>query len=63
MVVLRHTCTIEIKQWVPLMNSCEQIISRKITNPICNFKIMELIIDMIANNTVNNKQLKTLSWV
>ena len=44
------------------MNSREQILSRKRTNPICNFKIMELIIDMTANSTVNNKQLNTLSW-
>ena len=44
------------------MNLCEQILSRKRTNPIYNFKIVELIIDMIVNSTVNNKQLKTLSW-
>ena len=30
--------------------------------PICNFKILELIIDMIDNSTVNNKQLNTMSW-
>ena len=45
------------------MNSCEQIISRQRTNPICNFKIVEMIIDMIANSTVNGKQLNTLSYV
>ena len=39
------------------MNSCEQILSRKRTNFICNFKIVELIIDMIAYVTVNNKHL------
>ena len=44
------------------MNSCEQILSRKRTNPICNFKIVELIINMIVYITVNNKQLNTLSW-
>ena len=31
--------------------------------PLCNFKILELIIDMIVYCTVNNKQLNTLSWV
>ena len=36
------------------MNSCEQIILRKITTPICKFKIMKLIIDIIVNSTVNN---------
>ena len=40
------------------MNSCEQIVLRKITNPIYNFKIIELIIDMIVSSTVNDKQLK-----
>ena len=35
---------------------------KKRTNPICNFKIVELIIDMIVYITVNNKQLNTLSW-
>ena len=30
------------------MNACEQILSRKRTNPICNFKIVKLIIDMIV---------------
>ena len=44
------------------MKSCERILSRKRTNPICNFKIVELIIDMILYTTVNNKQLNTLSW-
>ena len=44
------------------MNSRERILSRKRTNPICNFKIVELIIDMIVNSTVNNKYLNTLSW-
>ena len=44
------------------MNSREQILSRKRTNPICNFKIVKLIIDMIVNSTVNNKQLNTLFW-
>ena len=44
------------------MNSREQILSRKRTNPTCNFKIVKLIIDMIVNSTVNNKQLNTLSW-
>ena len=44
------------------MNSCEQILSKKKTNPIFNFKILELIIDMIVYITVNNKQLNTLSW-
>ena len=44
------------------MNSYKQILSRKRTNPICNFKIVELIIDMIGNSTVNNKQLNTLFW-
>ena len=49
MVLLNHTCTMEIKEWVyPPMNSFEQILSRKRTNPICNFKIVELIIDMIV---------------
>ena len=43
------------------MNSCEQILSRKRINPICNFKIVELIIDMIVGLyiTDNNKQLNT----
>ena len=41
------------------MNSCEQIVSRKRTNPKSNFKIVELIIDMVVNSTVNNKQLNT----
>ena len=44
------------------MNSCEQISSRKRTNPIRNFKIVELMIYMIAYNTVNTKQPNTLSW-
>ena len=44
------------------MNSCEQILSRKRTNPIYNFKIVEQIIDVIVYITVNNKQLNTLSW-
>ena len=44
------------------MKSCEQILSRKRTNPICNFKIVELIIDIIVYSTVNNRQLNTLSW-
>ena len=44
------------------MNSHEQILSRKRTNPICNFKIVELIIDMIVNSTMSNKQLNILSW-
>ena len=44
------------------MNSCEQISSRKRLNSICNFKIVELIKDVIVNSTVNNKQLNTLSW-
>ena len=44
------------------MNSREQILSRKRTDPICTFQIVELIIDMIVNSTVNNKQLNTLSW-
>ena len=44
------------------MNFCKRISSRKRTNPICNFKIVELIIDMIVNSTVNKKQLNTLSW-
>ena len=44
------------------MNPCEQILSRKKTNPIFNFKILELIIDMIVCITVNNKYLNTLSW-
>ena len=34
------------------MNSCKRILSRKITILICNFKIVELIIDMIVNSTV-----------
>ena len=44
------------------MNSCEQILSRKRTNPIYSFKIVKLIIDMIVNSTVNNKKLNTLFW-
>ena len=44
------------------MNSHEQILSRRRTNPIFNFKVVELIIDMIVNSTVNNKQLNALSW-
>ena len=44
------------------MNLCEQILSRNRTNPICNFKIVELILDMIVYITVNNRQLKTLCW-
>ena len=39
------------------MNTCE------ISNPIRKFKIIELITDMLVNSTVNNKQLKTLSWI
>ena len=79
MVLLQNTCTIEIKEWVPSLNSCEQIYQetpppppkqkqkkkkKPQTNPspICNFKIVELIIDMIVNSTVNNKQINTLSW-
>ena len=61
--MMRYTRTIEIKNGYPLMNLCKQIMSRKITNPIYNFKIIELIIDMIVNSTVKNKQLKTLSRV
>ena len=44
------------------MNSCKHILSRKRTNPICNFKVVELIIDMIVYITMNKKQLNTLSW-
>ena len=44
------------------MNLCEEILSRKRTNPICNFKIVKLIIDMIVYVTVNNNQLNILSW-
>ena len=44
------------------MNSCELILPRKRTNPTCNFNIVELITDMIVNNTMNNGQLNTLSW-
>ena len=36
------------------MNSCKQLISKQRTNPICNFKIVELNIDMIVNSTVHN---------
>ena len=43
------------------MNTREQILSRKRTNPICNFKIVELIIDIIVNSIVDNKQLNTFS--
>ena len=32
------------------------------TTLICNFRIVELIIDIIHNSTVNNKQLNPLSW-
>ena len=45
------------------MDSCEQIITRKMTNPIWNFQIIELITDTIVNSTVDDKQLKTLSLV
>ena len=45
------------------MNSCAQIILRKITDPMCNFKIMEFITDMIVNSIVDNIQLKLLSGV
>ena len=41
------------------MNSCERILSRKRTNLISNFKIVDLIINMIINSTVNSKQLNT----
>ena len=44
------------------MNSCEQILLRKKTNPIGNFKIVELIIYMIVYITVNNEQLNIVSW-
>ena len=46
------------------MNSCEQFISRKRTNPILhNLNIVELIIDMMLNSTVKKKpQFITLSW-
>ena len=37
-------------------------LSRKRINPICTFKIVKLIIYMIVNSKVNNKQLNTLSW-
>ena len=40
------------------MNSREQILSRKRTNPICNFKIVKLIIDMIVNSTCVRDTLK-----
>ena len=33
------------------MNSYKQIMSRKMTNPTCNFKIIALIMDMIVNST------------
>ena len=61
MVLLQHTCTIEIKEWVPSYELV-QILSKKGTNAVCNFKIVELIIDMIVYYTVNNKQLNALSW-
>ena len=44
------------------MNSSEQILSRIRTKPIRKFKIAELIIYIIVNSAVNNKQLNTLSW-
>ena len=59
MVLLQNTCTIEIKECVP---SYELVRTRKRTNLICNFTIVELIIDMVVYITVNNKQLNTLSW-
>ena len=62
MVLLQHTCTIKIKEWVPSFELMRTNLSRKRTNSICNFKIVELIIDMIVNITVNNEQLNTLSW-
>ena len=45
------------------MNPREQVLSSKRANPMCNFKIVELIIDMIVNSTVNKKQLNTLLFV
>ena len=76
MVLLQHTCTIEVKEWVPSYevmrtnfikkktNKTKQnkTTTTKKTNPICNFKIVELFIDMIVNSTVNTEQLNTLSW-
>ena len=37
------------------MNSYEQLALRKIANSICNFKIKEIITDMVVKSTVNNK--------
>ena len=61
MVLLQHTCTIEIKEWVPSYELLRTNLIKKRTNPVCNFKIVELSIDMIVNSTVNNKRLNTLS--
>ena len=55
MVLLQHVCTTEIKEWVPSYELTRTNFIKKKNHPICNFKIMELIIDMTVDSTVNNK--------
>ena len=62
MVLLQHTCTIEIKEWVPSYELLQTNFIKKKDQPHMQLLNRELIIDMIAYITVNNKQLNTLSW-
>ena len=62
MVLLRHTFTMEIKEWVPSYELVRTNFIKKKDQPHMHFKIVELIIDRIVYITVNNKQLNTLSW-
>ena len=62
MVLLQHTCTIDIKEWAPSYELMRTNFIKEKNQPICNFKIEKLIIDMTVNSTMNNRQLNTLSW-
>ena len=62
MVLLQHTWTIEIKEWVPSYELMRTNFIKKKNQSLCNFKIVELTVDMIVNSIVSNKQPCTLSW-
>ena len=62
MVLLQHTRTIEIKEWVSSYETHpNKFYQEKEPTPYSTSKSWEQIKDMIVNSTVNNKQLNTLS--
>ena len=55
MALLQHTCSKETKEWAPSYELVQtNLYQEKKITPTCNFKIVELIIDMIVYNKVNN---------